>query len=366
MKVQLRTFAALLAALILGAFTLAAATPTAPAAADTNAPAAVADEVVAKAKAFEIKRSDVEFVVNSARADASAHGQQIPPDEIPNIELMAMNHLVEVELLSRSATAAQKASGKEEGDRRFEELKKQAPSEELLNLQLKAAGLTQEKLRDSMVMTTTADAVVRDKIVVTDDQIKKFYDDNPAQFEVPQQVRASHILFAIRDLKTGIELSEEDKKAKLKQADGVLKRARAGEDFDKLVQEFTDDTASKTNHGQYTFGHGDMVPEFEGAAFSMKTNQISDLVTTQFGYHIIKLNEIIPPHMPSLAEKSASIKSYLQRQQARLMVPQYVAELKKTAELQILDEKLKALAAAEAAGTNSTPAQGDASKPPAK
>ena len=76
--------------------------------------------------------------------------------------------------------------------------------------------------------------------------------------------------------------------------EGLLKRARAGEDFAKLAKEYSEDPGSKDKGGEYKFPRGQMVPEFEAAAFSLGTNQVSDIVTTRFGYHIIKLSEKIP------------------------------------------------------------------------
>src|SRR5260370_23096101 len=137
------------------------------------------------------------------------------------------------------------------------------------------------------------------KVNVTDADVKKFYDDNPAKFEQPEMVRASHILLGTKDQSSGTDLSDDQKKAKRKQIDDILKRARDGEDFAKLAKEYSEDPGSKDKGGEYTFPRGQMVPEFEAAAFSLKTNQVSDVVTTQFGYHIIKLSEKLPPKKPT-------------------------------------------------------------------
>src|SRR5437763_13727165 len=109
-------------------------------------------------------------------------------------------------------------------------------------------------------------------------------------------VRASHILIATSDPATGTEMSESEKKAKRKIADDLLKRAKAGEDFAKLAKENSEDPGSKDKGGEYTFPRGQMMPEFEAAAFSLNTNQVSDVVTTPYGFHIIKLYEKIPAH----------------------------------------------------------------------
>ena len=137
------------------------------------------------------------------------------------------------------------------------------------------------------------------------------------------------------------ELSQEQKDAKRKQALDILKRARAGEDFAKLAKEFSEDPGSKDTGGEYTFPRGQMVPEFENAAFSMNTNQISDLVTTRFGYHIIKVLEKLPAKKAELAEVNSKIKDYLVQEAIKKQLPDYYAKLKKDANVEILDEKLK-------------------------
>jgi peptidyl-prolyl cis-trans isomerase C len=179
------------------------------------------------------------------------------------------------------------------------------------------------------------------KVNVTDADVKKFYDDNPSKFEQPEMVRASHILISTKDMSTGVESTDDQKKAKRKQIEDLLKRARAGEDFAKLAKEFSDDPGSKEKGGEYTFPRGQMVPEFEAAAFSLKTNQVSDVVTTQFGYHIIKLNEKIPAKKVDYDKVSSDIKDYLKQQQTQKQLPDYISRLKKEAGTEILDEKLK-------------------------
>jgi peptidyl-prolyl cis-trans isomerase C len=123
-----------------------------------------------------------------------------------------------------------------------------------------------------------------------------------------------------------------------------VKRARAGEDFAKLAKENSDDPGSKDKGGEYQFARGQMVPEFEAAAFSLKTNEVSDVVTTQYGYHVIKLSEKIPAKKVELAKVAPEVKDYLKQQQMQTRqqdLQDYLAKLKRDSNVQILDEDLK-------------------------
>jgi parvulin-like peptidyl-prolyl isomerase len=200
--------------------------------------------------------------------------------------------------------------------------------------------------------------------------VKQFYNDtnHTADFEQPEMVRAAHILLMTRDSATGTELTDDQKAAKKKQLEDILKRARAGENFAALAKQYSEDPGSKDSGGEYTFPRGQMAPEFEAAAFSLNTNQISDIITTQFGYHIIKLLEKIPAKTIALTDKlpptdmtvADKIKDFLLQQKTQKLAPAYLDNLKKGADIEILDPDLKAASAAAAAA-----AMADATNAPA-
>lgn len=104
------------------------------------------------------------------------------------------------------------------------------------------------------------------------------------------KVRARHILISTLDADR--QPLPEDKKAEAKKkAEDILAKAKAGEDFAELAKTYSEDPGSKDNGGEYIFGRGEMVKEFEDAAFALKPGEISGLVETTYGYHIIKLEE---------------------------------------------------------------------------
>jgi peptidyl-prolyl cis-trans isomerase C len=325
----------------------AAAAPStnAPAAKPADKPIDLFDSVIAKGKGLEVKRSQLDDAMVNVRVSAAAHGRNLTPDESATIERQVLQRLIQVQLLVARATDADKASGQQAATLRFDALRTNSTSPEAFTRQLKAMGTTAEELRRKMVQESTAEAVLeRDlSISVKDDAVKKFYDDNPSKFEQPEMVRASHILLKTRD-DSGAELSDDKKAEKHKLAEELLKRARAGEDFAKLAEQYSEDPGSKDRGGEYTFPRGQMVPEFEAAAFSLKTNEVSDIVTTQFGYHIIKLLEKIPAHKIEFAKVENNIKEYLKQQQIKdrqAEVQSYLEKLQKDADVAILDEHLK-------------------------
>jgi parvulin-like peptidyl-prolyl isomerase len=301
------------------------------------------DKLVAKGKGVEINRSQLDDEIIRFKAQVAGRNQAVPPEQMALMERQLLDQLIQVQLLKAKATDADKAAGKALADKRFEEAKTKLGSEDALNRQLKLMGVTREEVQTKWTESATAEAVLKRElnVSVTDADTKKFYDENPARFEEPEKARASHILLTTTDPKTNTELTEDQKAAKRKEMEGLLKRARAGEDFAKLAKEYSEDPGSKDKGGEYEFPRGQMVPEFEAAAFSLGTNQVSDIITTRFGFHIIKLSEKIPARKVEYAKAAADIKEGLTQQALQKQFPDYIAKLKKEAGVEILDEKLK-------------------------
>jgi parvulin-like peptidyl-prolyl isomerase len=165
-----------------------------------------------------------------------------------------------------------------------------------------------------------------------------------------------------KDPKTDKELSQAEKDAKHKTMEGLLKRARAGEDFAKLAKEYSEDPGSKDKGGEYTFPRGKMMPEFESAAFALKPGEVSDIATTSYGYHIIKLSEHTPAQKVAFDKVAPAIKNRLTEQELAKLAPDYLAKAKKEAGVEILDEKLKAADAPDGLPAGHAPVKGSDGK----
>ncbi len=306
------------------------------------------DLVLVKGRGLEIKRSQLDLAWAEFKKEAAGGGQEIAAADLPKYEPKLLNHLILVQLLQARATDADKAKGKAEAEERLAELKKQFHGDDMFTTMIKSAGLTPEGLLAQLTTEGVSHAVLRGLVKVAPDQVKKYFDEHQDEFSESEKVRASHILVGTRDPKTGSDLSDAEKQTKRALADDLLKRARAGEDFAKLAKQYSDDPGSKDSGGEYKFGRGEMMPEFEKAAFALKTNEVSEVVTTPYGYHVIKLSERFPGKSTEFAQVSAKIAEELGDQQIEKQFPQLYAQLRKEANVEFVDPKLKAADEAEA------------------
>jgi peptidyl-prolyl cis-trans isomerase C len=306
-----------------------------------------ADSIVVKGKGVEVKRNDLDAEVVSARANYAAHQAPAPP----NLEQQALRGLVIEQLVLNKATDADRAGAKKDFESRLTTLKtSRGWTDEQLDKFIGAqlfGGQTREQWEKKSINTLTVPVVLERElgIKITDDDARKFYDDpkNISKLEQPETVRVSHILLMTSDPQTHEALSDEKKAEKRKQMEDILKRARAGEDFAKLADQYSEDPGVKENHGEYKLSRRDpFVPEFKDTAFSLtNVGQISDIITSQYGYHIIKLSEKIPAKKVDFDKVKDQIKDLLTQQAIDKQLRPYIAKLKTEADVKILDDNLK-------------------------
>jgi len=383
MKIQtVRLLGALMAAIAFGAF--AAEKPATPEARPVSTSLLFDDPVVVRGKGVEVKRSQLEDAFTAYAANLAARGETLQSSERSYREAQLLDRLIITRLLVNRASDKDKERAKELSEKFVKEARRATSSEEMFRRQLKAAGMTFEIFNNRVMEQALAEAVIerelRPKVSVTDAEVDEFYKTgidfvvkdmekaiermgqnanttigdladarkrvdemkrlNLAKLEQPEKVRVSHILIAIRDADSEQEFPPDKKKQKRILADQILTRARAGEDFAKLMKQYSDDKSAAG--GDYVVSREDpFVPEFKSAAFTLKPNMISDIVTSMFGYHIIKLHERIPAKKIDFAKVSPEIKEALIQQAVQSKMPEYFAAVKKDAAIEVLDPKYK-------------------------
>ena len=252
-----------------------AAKPAAGAAATALDPAKIPD-VVAKVNGVELKKKTM-------LAQASGMLQQ---GTVPTVEFYraVIDQMVGTRLLFEQSLAHKLAPTDEEVEQAFGTLRKRfTGTDEEFAKKAAENGLSltdlKQGIRENMAIRKLVAQEVQPKIVVSDAEVQKFYDENGERMQRPEQVNASHILIGFKPGAT-----DADKAAAKKKAEEVAAKLKAGGDFAQLAKDNSDDPGSKVQGGDLGwFSKGQMVPAFDAAAFALKSGETSGLVESEFG-----------------------------------------------------------------------------------
>ncbi len=223
-------------------------------------------------------------------------------------------------------------------DAKFAELKSGFADDEQFNAALEQAGMTVEELENQVreqLINEALMASLSEGDEITDEQIAEYYEANKNIFTDQAAVHAAHILF-----------DEEDKET----AEQVLAEVKAGGDFAALAKEHSKDPGSAAEGGDLGWPTMPFVPEFQAAADALAVGEISELVQSEFGWHIIKVLERREESVKPLEEVVDQVEQLIQRQRDTEAYQKYIDELREKAEIEILVPELQAPPAADADG----------------
>jgi peptidyl-prolyl cis-trans isomerase C len=200
---------------------------------------------------------------------------------------------------------------------------------------LKAAGLTPKELEDisrkDIVIKNLVEKEIVPKINISETEARNYYDENIDKFKHVESIRAGHILCGVDSKAT----AEEKKKAKGK-AESLLKEIRGGKDFTELARTNSTCPDSKNGGDLGYFTRGVRPPAFDAVAFAMKPGEVSDVVETRLGYHIIKLKEKREAGAAKFDEVKEKIQDYLKKAEVRKSLAGYIARLRENAKIEKL------------------------------
>ncbi len=318
-----RLLPALLVCCLIGGCSKASTTASATAASSAPAAAGAAQappvkpvpaqlpDVLAKVNGESITKADLEKAVQTVEAQ---NGAAVPPDQRDRVYRGVLEQLVSFRLLIQETKVRNISVLDTELDARMAQIRSQFPSEEAFKQTLAQQKMSPEQLRadarTEMLVTKMLQAEIESNVAVTPAQVQDFYEKNPDRFKQGERVRASHILLRLP------EQADEAAKAAVKvKATDVLKQVRAGKDFAALAKQYSEDPGSAPGGGDLNyFQKGQMVGPFDAAVFAMKVGDVSDLVETQFGFHIIKLTDKQTERAVPLDEVRSQIQQFLENQ----------------------------------------------------
>ena len=290
--------------------------------------------VVARVNGEDISKGDFESAVSNLEARANG---AVPPTERDRVYRNLLDELIGYKLLLQESRARKVVVPDADLQARFDAVKKQFPSEDAFTQSLAARKISVEQVRselkNQLVVNSLIEAEISSKISPTNDEIDAYYKRNPTQFQMPERVRASHILVSVP---AGADATA--KAAALTTATTVLKKAKGGGDFAALAREYSQDPGSAASGGDLGFfEQGKMVGPFNDAAFKLPKGQISDVVETEFGYHIILVTDKQPGRVVPFEEARPKIEGYLRNVVNRQKETQsFVRALRSKAKIEVL------------------------------
>jgi peptidyl-prolyl cis-trans isomerase SurA len=280
---------------------------------------------------YEIER-EAQPVIHEAEKKA-------PVDEAlrRQIRRASLEHLIDKRLLAQKVKELNIKVTDEEVKQAIDDVKRQnnLTSQDALVAALASQGLTYEQyraqLQEQIEKLRLVSMEVRSKIHVAESEINEYYETNRARYTEEETFRARHIFFRTNEKAPADEIKRSMNTALL-----VLAEARDGKDFAELARSYSEDPAARKDGGNLgTFKKGDMMPELETAILSMKPGEVSELVYTPSGFHIVKLEERTAGRLKPLDSVKAEIEDTLYRKKSEERFNQWAKDLRSKASIEV-------------------------------
>ena len=306
-------------------------TPPAPAA--TTVTPDKMPAVVAKVNGQSIRKDDLLKGAQVVQMSMAQRGQ--PVALTPQVYRQVLDELIGITLLQQEARAQGIAPSEQELDQQVAARKKQFPSEEVYQKALKQTGLTEallrQQTRDQIAVQKYVETKLIPGITISDQVTKDFYEKNKDQIHSPERLHLRHIMVAVNP--KGTPADKEKARAK---AEDLLKQIQGGADFAKLAQANSDDPNSKGNGGDLGWiSPGQTPPALEKAAMALKPNQVSPVVESPFGFHVLQLLERQAAGTVPYEQVKDRLATMLKQKKAQEIVQARIKELRGKAKVEV-------------------------------
>ena len=280
-----------------------------------------------------ITQEDFDREMSRVQRQLASRGQGLGNAQLPAIQKEVLESLISRELLyQESQTNGIKVEEGAIGEQ-LNTLKKRFPNEEEFKNALAKMNLTEADVKSQITMGLAIQQFIDNqfvqKIKVSDKETKAYYDGHPDLFKQPEQVRGSHILIKVDPGAKESEKAEARKKIQV-----AREKLQKGGDFAALAQEFSQGPSATKGGDLGYFRRGQMVKPFEEAAFALKPGDVSGIVETRFGYHLIKVTDKKPKTTIPYEDVKNKLQEYLKQEKVQAQLNPYIEELKGKAKIE--------------------------------
>ncbi|RLB27217.1 MAG: peptidylprolyl isomerase [Deltaproteobacteria bacterium] len=290
-------------------------------------------DYVAMVNGKKISKEKYERELVSLKNRYEASGRHLTALQEIELQKNLLESLINRELLYQESQKRGIKVDEAQIQKQFEAVKKHYPDEATFKKALEMAHYTESGVRSQLKRAIAIDRFIeqelKSKMQISDKEVRDFYDSHSDLFRRPSQVRASHIL-----VKLSANPTKEEKDRAMKKVKEIQEKIRNGADFAELAKKYSDGPSAKRGGDLGYFSKGQMVKPFEDAAFALDKGQVSDVVQTIFGYHLIKVTDKRPETSMPFEEVKDRLKNYLVDQKLKKMVQDYAENLKKKAKVE--------------------------------
>jgi len=256
------------------------------------------------------------------------------PERYKALRRETLDLLIEQELVWQAAQKAGILASTEEVDKALNEMRAGFGSDQSFISRLAIEGYTEESYREHIRRLVSAKKYLDglgSRIEVSDAEVHEFYTANPEKMRLPEAVRARHIL-----IKLAPDADEATRQSAREKLDAILTEARQGADFASLAREYSEDVSAEQGGDLGYFGRGQMVKPFEDAAYALRPGQISEIVETPYGLHLIRLEDYREAQAIPEDRVRERIRALVREQKGRQAVEEKLRELRAKASIEIL------------------------------
>ena len=260
-------------------------------------------------------------------------GQAVRPDMIVQARKIFLESLIDRELLYQQSRKKGVVIDDAQVNEQLEQVKKQYPNEQAFKDSLAEDHLSEDIVKSWIKMKLAVQEFVEKefggKINVSEVEAKGFYDEHPQYFTQPETIRVSQIL-----IKVDPKSDAARKDGARRKLEGIQERLQKGEDFAVLAKDFSQSPGAAQGGDLGLIPKGKMPKSFDDAAFSLKPGEVSNVVETELGFHLIKVHEKKPENVVPFKDVEEKIRQHLADQKLKQRVDEYLNEVKKTAKIE--------------------------------
>ncbi|HLA48458.1 MAG: hypothetical protein A2W77_09200 [Nitrospinae bacterium RIFCSPLOWO2_12_39_16] len=302
----------------------------------SDADAKVIDKIAARVNGDIILMSEVKGKSFMVLYDMRSRDKDLKNDDIYRVEKEVLNEMIEEKLMLQFAEDNNIKVSDEEIKLAIEDIKKQNNfTDEMLEKELNKENITlndyKERLRAQITVSKVINYEVRSKVHVEETEVRKYYEEHKEEFITPEEIRVRHIMFAYSE-----DMDSQKEEAIKNKAVDILNRIRQGEDFANLASMYSEDSSAKNGGDLGYFTKGKMIKIFEDTAFALKKDEVSNVIKTPFGFHILKYEDKREAGLKPLENVSREIERRIYNEKIKTLKDAWVKKMREKAFIEIL------------------------------